>query len=474
MGLKLITIGLLFLFNPNLNIIDIFPDVIGIFLVSLGMAKLSRVNEDMNYSYGMFIKLCGLEFLKLLALGLISNNDITWYLLLSFTFGVIECLLFILAVNHFFNGFENLAVKYDSEFILSTYTTGKKVKKDKIDRVKNTFIGFYIVRNAAATLPEFTQLIKEDLYVNYNAFRPLLYILGVTATLIYSVFFIYRLLSFMKGVRRDKPFMEKLTAEHDRFLQTNARYFISRRMRTVFIMLSLAVILTANPTSDGLSVIPQVVTAVFVAISAVLLAKESRKVLISLIPTGIFGGLSVWTAILKNNYYNETLNVKFEDIFYPGFESARSKFMFVSNINLIIFALEIVAFAILFSYLYKAIRSHIPSAAEESSFTEERKYIIISENEEKIAKMFKLSNILMYIALGLNLAINKLAIFLGDFSAFVPEGYFDIAGTVYSWIVVISVGMVVLWFVRARMIISFAKNEIYPVTYTWVLGNENK
>ena len=163
----------------------------------------------------------------------------------------------------------------------------------------------------------------------------------------------------------------------------------------------------------------------------------------------------------------EDINVKFEDIFHTGFEEARSKFMLVSNINLIVFALEIIAFILLISAMFKVIRSHVPDAAAEASFTEERKNIIISENEVKLDKMFKLSNIFMYIALGLNLVINKLAIILGEFSAFVPEGYFDVAGTIYAWTVFISVVLVGWWFVRMRMIISFSKNELYAVTYMW-------
>jgi len=477
MGLKLITAGLLFLFNPNFNIIDVFPDVIGLFLVSLGMAKLSRVNEDMNYANGMFIKLCGLEFLKLLSLGLLSSQDMTWYLLLSFVFGAVECLLFILAVNHFFNGFEKLAIKYDSSYILGTYNSQKggegTASKDRLNVVKNTFIGFYVVRNVFATLPEFTQIFKEDLYVNYLKFRPLLYLFGAAVTIIYSVFFIYRLISFMRGVKKDKAFIEKLTAEHDAFIVANSGYFTARRMRTVFIFISLAIILTANPTNDGLSVLPQLVTAVLITACAILVSKYNKKVLFSIIPAAAFGGLSVWVAILKDAYYVEALNVKFEDIFHLGFEEARSEFMFASNINLIVFALEIVAFAILMYYFGKTVISHVPSAAEEASFTEERKLIIISENEETLRKMIKLSNIFMYVALGLNLVINKLAIILGEFSAFVPDGYFDFAGTAYSWTVVLSVGAVVMWFVRVRMMLSFAKNEIYPVTYTWSLGDNN-
>ena len=120
MGITLITVGLLFLFNPMLSIIDIFPDVIGLFLVYLGMSKFSRVNEDMNYACRMFIRLCAIDFLKLLSLLLLNGTDLSWSLLLSFAFGVVECLIFIPAINHMFNGFEGLAVKYNSEFIFVT------------------------------------------------------------------------------------------------------------------------------------------------------------------------------------------------------------------------------------------------------------------------------------------------------------------------------------------------------------------
>ena len=45
MNLGYLLLGLVFLFNPNINVIDVLPDVIGCLFILKGLSKLSDLNR---------------------------------------------------------------------------------------------------------------------------------------------------------------------------------------------------------------------------------------------------------------------------------------------------------------------------------------------------------------------------------------------------------------------------------------------
>ena len=54
MSITAIITGLVFLFNPHINIIDILPDALGYGLVLYGILRISRVNVTMTEAAGRF------------------------------------------------------------------------------------------------------------------------------------------------------------------------------------------------------------------------------------------------------------------------------------------------------------------------------------------------------------------------------------------------------------------------------------
>ena len=111
MGFGLITAGFIFLFNPNINIIDIFPDFIGLWLVCAGLTKMAQINADIMEARGLFFKLSIVELAKSLSIFLMYSQDNTRNLLLAFVFGIIECLLFTFALRSLFIGIENVGMR---------------------------------------------------------------------------------------------------------------------------------------------------------------------------------------------------------------------------------------------------------------------------------------------------------------------------------------------------------------------------
>ena len=70
MNVGLIISGLVFLFMPNFNIIDILPDFIGCALIMKGISKVQLVNLSLTESYEAFRKLLIVGLCKIPAMGI--------------------------------------------------------------------------------------------------------------------------------------------------------------------------------------------------------------------------------------------------------------------------------------------------------------------------------------------------------------------------------------------------------------------
>ena len=95
MGIGLIALAMVFLWNPDVAVFDLLPDVFGYILLSLGLSSLSYLNHHFDESAKRFHRMIPLSAARLvfvlILFGRVSNNDRpTTMLLGSFVFGVLE------------------------------------------------------------------------------------------------------------------------------------------------------------------------------------------------------------------------------------------------------------------------------------------------------------------------------------------------------------------------------------------------
>ena len=105
-------VGCIFLFNPFINIIDILPDFIGYLFIMRAISELSDLernirNARVRFKAAMWVSLvkCALVFASMIF-------DSTWYLILTFSFGVLESMYLIPAFIDLFYGISYLEERY--------------------------------------------------------------------------------------------------------------------------------------------------------------------------------------------------------------------------------------------------------------------------------------------------------------------------------------------------------------------------
>ncbi len=112
MKIGYILAGMIFLFNPHINIIDVLPDVIGYILILHGLSKISDLERNLLSAKNKFLKLAWLSVAKLSCLLILPIFDETLYLIFTFCFGILEAIWMIPAFLDLFHGIGFLESRY--------------------------------------------------------------------------------------------------------------------------------------------------------------------------------------------------------------------------------------------------------------------------------------------------------------------------------------------------------------------------
>ena len=151
MNISQLIIGLIFLINPNINIVDLLPDAVGIALIISAISKPALVYDCMYSTKLSFQKLLYVEIAKAAALILLPISDDTMVLTLTFAFLILEL---IFAPNAFYK-------LLDSIVYTGSLNNSSSVFKNLTD-TKVMCMVFVIARPILNVIPEFTALAPSS------------------------------------------------------------------------------------------------------------------------------------------------------------------------------------------------------------------------------------------------------------------------------------------------------------------------
>lgn len=181
MNFTLIIAGLVFLFNPETNILDLLPDFIGILLIMRGIRPITTVSPAAEDSYRNFSRCLAVSAVKTVAIipmVSVATSDPSFYMLSTLVFAVLEL---IFAIPAFVGLYET--VSDSAEYVGVTLSRGF--------RASGGFTTiFLLLRAFFALAPELVYLyiIQEDTAVYPLApYKSVLVLICLTLGLIIGV-----------------------------------------------------------------------------------------------------------------------------------------------------------------------------------------------------------------------------------------------------------------------------------------------
>lgn len=273
---NLLIFSLVFLLNPNINVIDIMPD----FIAWLVLAKLfERAADSAPYfeeARAGFIKLAYINLAKVLGLALIllvkskdtSDNNI--FALVSFGFMAVELIFLIPAVKNLFAALFHLGERADAPALISRWETKKSgILGEIITRLLNaetasTFTyAFVTIKALASTLPDFFLLTRETdkgHVVNFSGAYPTVLLVSFLVALIVGVLWFIKVKLYVDKVRDEGRFDSALLSmrEEDKIGKYEQRVKV-RSMLSFLTFISVASIFTVEisfSNFSGINILP--------------------------------------------------------------------------------------------------------------------------------------------------------------------------------------------------------------------------
>ncbi len=199
----LLILSFIFLFHPNVHIIDILPDFIAFYLISKLLERPADSSPYFEEARAAFGKLMWVSILKLPALVMVVNlggmqGDLV--ALVALSFAVADLLLSLTAVRYLFDAIFYLGERSSAGALLSPFPIGRGRTLSPEAYRSATYL-FVIAKYTLATLPEFLRLTRGDSVsssvLSYDFFYPITVVLVQLLALVVGVVWLVRSIRYV-------------------------------------------------------------------------------------------------------------------------------------------------------------------------------------------------------------------------------------------------------------------------------------
>lgn len=323
--------AVVFLFNPNVGLVDFLPDFIGHLLICSALARVAFIDEHISEARGLFRRAALITLGRFAALfvtfGLIPFSDrSTMMLLMSFVFDVAELCTVIPALSHLSDGIMYLSERHGGELAYRPASRRRGENgKNVTQRMISSATVFVIAKAVLGTLPELSTLSGQGYdtshwYEYLGMFR----VLGFAVSLVFGIVFLCRALRYIKFLGTERDFHARLAGVYDSVMAEHPDYLARRAVLASFVYFSIGAALTADFGLDGLSaanggtlgsinVIPDVLSAVCLLVGLLIIRKyiTNRKnpLIFASVYTFVTAAYTVLQYYFASKYYIEAVGI---------------------------------------------------------------------------------------------------------------------------------------------------------------------
>ena len=313
----LITLALVFLFNPVVRVVDVLPDFIAcaILIKALGYAA-DRAPFFEEAKNGLF-RLAAISLAKIPAFMIISlarngntlDNDTS--VLFTFVFSVIETVVLFGIVNNIFAGIFYLGERSELPASIRPFAYSKNGKKTMHPEALRTYAYVFVaVRAALTALPELLLLTRSTdggkYLTNSMALYPYSIVLSVIAVLVLGVIGARRGSAYVKAIRAEGGFLRSIDRLISGELVTELEKKIAgKHMRTALTALIIAAFFTVELRVDNLSsvnIVPHFIFGLMLMLGICLIGKYVGSFRRALISAGAYSVLGMAAFILEISF----------------------------------------------------------------------------------------------------------------------------------------------------------------------------
>ena len=349
-------IAFLFLFNPNIAIIDPLPDFIGYILLSVALSKLSMISEAQYDAKRAFERLAIIDIGKIISIFWVFGIDAvsernTSLLLWSFVFGVLEIIFATLAYIKLFDAFSSLG-----DFYTNTSIHGNKRNKKAsyTDSLKSFSVFFVVFKAVFTCLPEMTALTTvsyDDTSRFLNLYRYIGVIRGlcIIPVLIIGIAWFVTIIKYFIRISKDKEFVGSLNEEYSQRKIHKSGAFVIKDVKIATFFMVLASVLSIDFNLGGVNILPDILIVAALGLSLFYFSRTARI-------KKTFAIISFLFFILAT-LFEDYIRYYFANNFYYNAINKNGEAFKCYILTVIAVAIEGVMLILLFAAMAKAVKS---------------------------------------------------------------------------------------------------------------------
>ncbi len=339
MGIGLLIISPFFLFNPDIAIIDIIPDVFGYIFILFGLSQLSEVNDKINQARNCFKKaaICNLIKLALLVVlfGMVSQREMPVSMLLfTFVMNIFDLIYVVPGYLYLFSGLMYLGERLDGEYVLGrrrfvpkkcpeniseekmeAFRRNEMRRKMRCDRsLSNTekfqraTIMFVLFKAVTPVLPELTSLLEHgysDSRINYYEFIYLFRILAIFAMFLVGVIWLLLAIRYYAGVMRDKVFIAAIKEKYAVEVLPDRVHFVKKFVFLEIVLFVCGAFFFTNLYFDEFNIVPSALAGIILMIASYRMRRFSSKWTFTFVSAFLMTAASALLEISRYNFNSE-------------------------------------------------------------------------------------------------------------------------------------------------------------------------
>ncbi len=314
MSFTLVALGLCFFFNPYFAVLDLFPDLIGCFLIWLGLSRVSHINAVMQEARVAFLKLLavcvGKDLIVLMTFGSSAGGERPVALLLIAFVGALLTVWFGYgALRALFDGFYGLSAKQGCSAL---YGNCKKrgAERSRTERMLRRAMIFLVFREVMGVLPEISSLSTTLFYlqpghINMYDYVGLLRTLSFLAVLVGGIFYLVSVLRYFRVVKKEYDFRLCLAQREFEFSAAHPGNAVERRYRLAFLLMAIGAFLLTDFYIDFFNVIPDATGAAFLLAGILVTDLSRNQKLVCGIGAGVYGAIATLSSHLAYVFATE-------------------------------------------------------------------------------------------------------------------------------------------------------------------------
>ncbi|NLK38882.1 MAG: hypothetical protein GX303_01360 [Clostridiales bacterium] len=291
LGLGSVITGTFFLFNPNINILDILPDFIGYIFIITGISAVADINMHLSEARQRFLKLIYINLSRIPAffimMRIVSSaiDEQTTVLVLTFAYAVVELIYLPGAFSELFEGLTYLGSRYDSGSVFRLPKGRADARKSKpVSRLKYYTFFFMFAKLLLPCVPYLMYLRIDNPYgiidpssYALERYKNPLIIITAFIVLVLGVIWLYRFVRYFRNVLRDKPFIDKITEAYKNQVVSREGFIIKRKINSITIIFCIAFGLAPDLFVSDVNLLPDAASALFFFIGALMLVKYTAS-----------------------------------------------------------------------------------------------------------------------------------------------------------------------------------------------------